>query len=112
MTLFQKFKCFNFSEVIDIKLGYILKCKSGKCYQTYVWVKWIMHSYYGSVPFVLFILLFVNLMGFIENIVVTLLVTVFFASIILYLLEYLLFLVTPLKEVKCYWIDVYKLKKW
>jgi len=52
MTFLQKFKCFTFRKIVELQLGRIVKCNNGKCYKTFVWIKWIMRIYYGNIPFI------------------------------------------------------------
>ena len=107
MKISEKFQCLKkWGTMTTFKLGAIIKCKNNKCYKTNEWVKWITYFYYYGMSQLLgFGLLFLVLAFSLKY-----LLWFCLTLATLYIFEYLLLFIVPIKEVKCYMMDVQKMQ--
>jgi len=105
MGLKDKFNLFkqDWAHVFSIKSGKAIE-KGNKCYQVSKWIAWIFHFYYYSgLPFFLILFLIYSSSIFSDIFYMR----VFYSILSILIFEFFLFILIPLKYVKCW--EVYKI---
>ncbi len=107
MRFLEKVKCLSGMKMIEFRLGGIIKCKDNKCYQIHEFAKLLYYFYYFILINLLLLYFFFQGLMLISNIFFG----IFFSLLVVYIFEHILLLITPMKEVKCYLMELQNRKK-